>query len=223
MARLSAHTAAVGVWRVPCRAAARASRAAPAQTCHHRPMADDRHLLFLVASTRPEGVVGNTETLARRAAAVLPAAVRQTWLSLVPPVLPPFEDHRHGRGTYPMPEGRARTLLDATLAASELVFVAPVYWYSLPSPLKLYLDHWSAWLRVPGLEFKARMAGKPLALITTSGDREKAQPTIDSVRLCAEFMGMPWAGALWGLGGPPGTVERDTEALAAAATFLPGR
>ena len=111
-------------------------------------------------------------------------------------------------------------LLDATLAASELVFVAPVYWYSLPSTLKRYLDHWSAWLRVPGLEFKARMAAKPLWLVTTSGDRVKAQPTIDSVRLCAEFMGMPWAGALWGKGGAPGAIEQDAQALAAADSFL---
>ena len=57
---------------------------------------------------------------------------------------------------------------------------------------------------------------------TRCGDREKAQPTIDSVRLCAEFMAMPWAGALWGLGGPPGTVERDAQALEAADGFLRG-
>lgn len=179
-----------------------------------------RHLLFLIASTRPAGVIGNTEALAHHAAAALPADVQQTWLPLAQLPLPPFEDHRHGRGHYPMPEGAGRQLLDATLAATELVFVAPVYWYSLPSPLKIYLDHWSAWLRVPGLDFKARMAGKPLWLITTSGDRPKAQPAIDSVRLCADFMAMPFAGALWGKGGAPGTVEQDAEALAAADSFL---
>lgn len=179
-----------------------------------------RHLLFLVGSTRLPGVTGNTEALARGAAKALPADVQQTWLQLRDLPLPPFEDHRHGRGTYPMPEDGGRRLLDATLAATELVFVAPVYWYSLPSPLKLYLDHWSAWLRVPGLDFKPRMAGKPLWLITTSGDRPKAQPAIDSVRLCAEFMAMRWAGVLWGKGGAPGAIEQDAEALAAARSFL---
>jgi len=183
---------------------------------------NDRHLLFLVASTRVPGVVGNTEALARRAAGGLAPEVAQTWQHLHGLRLPPFQDHRHDIGTYPMPEGDGRRLLDATLAATELVFVAPVYWYSLPSPLKLYLDHWSAWMRVPGLDFKARMAGKRLWLITTSGDRAKAQPAIDSVRLCAEFMAMPWAGALWGKGGAPGAVEQDAEALAAAPGFLRG-
>lgn len=57
------------------------------------------------------------------------------------------------------------------LVASALVFVAPVYWYSLPAPLKLDLDHWSAWMRIPGLDFKARLAGKSLALISTTGER----------------------------------------------------
>lgn len=77
-------------------------------------------------------------------------------------------------------------------------------------------------MRVPGLDFKARLAGRPMALITTSGHREKAQPMIDSVRLCAEFMGMPWHGALWGKGGAPGAIAEDSAALAAADTFLHG-
>ena len=73
---------------------------------------------------------------------------------------------------------------------------------------------------MPGLDFKARMAGRTLSLVTTSGHREKAQPAIDSVRLCAEFMGMRWRGALWGLGGAPGAIAQDTAALQAADRFL---
>ena len=114
--------------------------------------------------------------------------------------------------------------LDATLAATDIVFVSPVYWYSIPAPLKTYLDHWSAWMRVPGLPFKEQMAQKTLRLITTSGDRAKAQPMMDSVRLCAEFFPMTWGGVagpvLWGKGGPPGAIEADAQAVAAAARFL---
>lgn len=43
---------------------------------------------------------------------------------------------------------------------------------------------------------------------------------IDSVRLCAEFLSMPWAGVLWGKGGPPGSVAADAAALQAARDFL---
>lgn len=180
----------------------------------------DRHLLFLVASTRRAGVAGNTEWLARSAAAGLPEGSTQTWRHLHGLTLPPFEDRRHDRGDYPMPEGALRGLLDDTLACTDLVTVAPVYWFSIPSPLKLYLDHWSAFLRVPGLDFKARMAGKRWWVVSTSGHRGRAQPMIDSCRLCAEFMGMDWRGALWGQGGEPGRVQADAEAVAAAPGFL---
>ena len=69
---------------------------------------------------------------------------------------------------------------------------------------------------MPDLDFKARMASKRLWLITTSGDRAKAQPMIDSTALCAAFLGMPLAGVLWGKGGPPDAVQADAEALAQA-------
>lgn len=178
------------------------------------------HYLFLTTSTREPGHTGNTEWLARQAANALPQATPQTWLHLAQMQLPPFVDLRHTVGTYPAPEGDLKTLLDATLAATHIVFVSPVYWFSIPSPLKTYLDHWSAWMRVPGLAFKEPMADKALLLITTSGDRAKAQPMIDSVALCAQFLHMRWGGALWGKGGPPGAVQADAQAVAAAATFL---
>jgi multimeric flavodoxin WrbA len=180
-----------------------------------------RHFLFLVASARQPGAVGNTEWLARLAARQLPAGASAEWLFLNETDIAQFEDRRHVEtGTYPMPEGGAKKLLDATLAATDLVVVTPLYWYSFPNRLKLYLDHWSAWMRVPGLEFKARMAGKRLWAITTSGNRAKTQPMFDSLALCAEFMAMRWQGALWGAGGAPGAIEQDAAAIAAAAHFF---
>jgi NAD(P)H-dependent FMN reductase len=183
-------------------------------------MSNTPHYLFLVASTREPGHIGNTEWLAAQAAKALPAHAHQTWLHLAALDMPPFVDLRHTAGTYPLPEGDLKRLLDATMAASHIVLVAPVYWFSIPSPLKTCLDHWSAWLRVPGLGFKEAMQAKTLSLVTTSGDRTKAQPMIDSVALCAGFFPMAWGGALWGKGGPPRAVEADSAALAVAATFL---
>jgi len=183
-----------------------------------------RHILFIVASAREPGHVGNTEWLAQQAAAALPADVTQRWLHLAPLNLPPFVDVRHTTGVYDPPTGDLATVLDATLAATDIVLVAPVYWFSLPSSLKTMLDHWSGWLRVPGLDFKARMAHKTLHLVATNNDRAKAQPMIDSVALCAAFMGMRWGGpqgpVLWGKGGAPGAVQADAEAVALAARFL---
>lgn len=179
-----------------------------------------RHLLFLIASTREPGHIGNTEWLARHAAAALPADTLQTWVQLAGAGLPPFVDQRHTAGSYPRPEGALGRLLEQTLAATDLVLVAPVYWYSFPASLKALIDHWSAWLRVPGVGFKESMQAKRLYLVSTSGNRAKAQPMIDSARLCAEFFPMAFGGALWGQGGAPGAVQADAQALQAAPGFL---
>src|SRR3569832_1471904 len=133
-----------------------------------------QRFLFLVASARAPGHEGNTEWLARRAAEALPPGAQQEWIHVARMSLPPFVDVRHTKGEYPMPQVDLKTLLDASLAASDIVFVSPVYWYSIPSAMKTYIDHWSAWLRVPGLDFKKRMADKTLRVITTSGNREQA-------------------------------------------------
>jgi NAD(P)H-dependent FMN reductase len=178
------------------------------------------NFLFIVASAREPGQVGNTEALARRAASALPSTAGQAWMHLADHALPEFVDRRHTVGTYPWPEGTLRELLDATMTCTDLVLVTPVYWYSFPSALKTYLDHWSAWMRIEGLPFKAEMAKKRLHLITTSGDRAKAQPMVDSTRLCAEFLSMSFAGVLWGKGGAPRAVESDAVAMAAAERFL---
>ncbi|MFJ9693162.1 flavodoxin family protein [Kitasatospora sp. NPDC101183] len=179
-----------------------------------------RSFLFLDASSREEG---NTRRLARLAAeASLPAGAEQRWLRLDEHPLPPFEDRRHdGDGVYAEPTGHARTLLDATLAATDLVFVAPVYWYALPSSAKLYLDHWSGWMRVPGVDFLPRMAGRTLWGVTVlAGVPEKAEPLIGTLRLTAAYMDMRFGGVLLGNGSRPGDVEGDERALVEAKSFF---
>jgi multimeric flavodoxin WrbA len=178
-----------------------------------------RSFLFVVASTR---VSGNSETLARRAARALPADATQRWLRLVEHPLPPFADTRHTTG-YATPDGNARLLADATLAATDLVVVTPVNWYSVSWPAKLYLDHWSAWMRAPELAFKATLAGKSMWAIVVDSDDEgggSAEPVVDVLRRTAEYMAMRWRGALVGHANRPGEIERDVAALAAADSYF---
>jgi multimeric flavodoxin WrbA len=180
----------------------------------------DRSFLFLLASTRS---AGNTEVLARHAAAGLPADVEQQWLRLDELVLPPFRDIRHaGDGRYPTPEGPERLLLEATLAATDLVIASPVYWYSVSAAAKLYLDYWAGWLRVPGANFKARMRGKSLWAIGahTSEDHAAIEPFQETLRLSAEYLGMRWRGALLAYANRPGQVLDDKPALARADRFF---
>ncbi|MBC3875829.1 flavodoxin family protein [Undibacterium flavidum] len=179
-----------------------------------------RRFLFLLTSSRAQG---NTEQLARYAAQFLPTDVEQEWRDLNDYAMPDFVDQRHDAdGTYPAPQGAMRELLDATLAATDLVFVTPLYWYSLPAVAKKYLDHWSGWMRVPGYDFKEKMRGRRLWNITVTADEDQsfAKALVESLRFTAGYMDMPWNGSLIGYGNRPGDVMQDQRALAQATHYF---
>ncbi|OQR60143.1 flavodoxin [Streptomyces maremycinicus] len=181
-----------------------------------------RSFLFVLGSSRPDG---NTELLARAAAEQLPSDVEQTWISLARHPLPDFEDQRHD-GDRPRPtEGNAALLLDATLAATDIVIASPLYWYSVSAQTKRYLDHWSGWLRTPGVDFKATLAGRTLWGVTVLADDESvvADPLIGTLNNSAAYLRMSFGGVLLGNGSKPGDVLGDTEALTRAKTFFAGR
>lgn len=186
-------------------------------------VAAPRRVLFLLSAARQGG---NAEALARAAAAALPEETEQRWLRLDDLPLDAFVDVRHvDPGTYPPPAGHAASLAEATLWASDLVAVAPVYWYNLPASLKLYFDHWSGWMRVPGLHFRERMAGRTLWGITISSDDASRDavitaPLAQSLELTAGYLRMAWGGLLVGHGNKPGDIAADTTALQQARTFL---
>ncbi|ABF40205.1 conserved hypothetical protein [Candidatus Koribacter versatilis Ellin345] len=181
-----------------------------------------RRILFLVASGRREG---NTETLARHAASFLPAEVPQQWLHLDEFPLDRFEDIRHHtekNTPWPIPEGNEKRFLDETLAATDIVFVTPLYWYSMPASAKLYLDHWSDWMRVPGAQFRKNMAGKTLwgVCVQSDNDPKGAELLIHTLRRSAEYMDMKWGGELIGSGSKPGDIRNDMRAMTAAEHFF---
>jgi putative NADPH-quinone reductase len=183
-------------------------------------MTDQRRFLFVLTGARRNG---NSEALARHAAASLAPRVGQRWLSLLDLDLPPFEDIRHsGPGIYPAPQGDARELLEATLWATDLVMVVPLYWYSIPARAKNYLDHWSGWMRVPGVDFHEAMAGKRLSAVSAVSDEDRsvADPLVGTLALTARYMAMDWRGCLFGFGNRPGEILEDSAALEAAATFF---
>lgn len=154
----------------------------------------------------------------------LPRTFKQTWINLADLPLPAFADLRHAstENWVPVIEGHARTLLEATLAATDIVMIAPLYWYSLPAAAKLYLDHWSAWLRAPGHDFKVRMAHKTLWAVTTYSDTDPrfAEPLKETLRLSADYLQMNWGGHLLASANRLGDVVNDPAALAAADNFF---
>ncbi|MEU0334101.1 NAD(P)H-dependent oxidoreductase [Streptomyces sp. NPDC006193] len=179
-----------------------------------------RRFLFVLGSARADG---NTELLARAAAEQLPGDVEQRWIRLADHPLPDFEDLRHDSDhVRPPSDTAAGLLLDATLAATDIVIASPLYWYSVSSLTKRYLDHWSAWLRTPGVDFKATMAGRTLWGIAALAHEEQcvADPYAGTLNNSAAYLGMRFGGVLLGNGSAPGDVRRDTAALARAKTFF---
>ncbi|QDQ13090.1 flavodoxin family protein [Streptomyces spectabilis] len=182
-----------------------------------------RKFLFVLGSARPEG---NSEILARKAAEQLPPDVEQRWLDLADHPLPDFEDLRHrasGARARPLPVGdNEALLLRATLDATDIVIVSPLYWYSVSSSVKRYLDYWDAWLEVPELGFQDAMKGRALWGVTALAHREEevAEPLIGTLRYSAAYFPMHFGGVLLGNGTRPGQVLDDTGALARAKTFF---
>ncbi|MFJ8593133.1 flavodoxin family protein [Streptomyces sp. NPDC093598] len=178
-----------------------------------------RRFLFVLGSARAEG---NSELLARRAAEQLAPDVEQEWIDLTELPVPDFEDLRHDSDHVRPTEGNVARLLDATLAATDIVIVSPLYWYSVSAQTKRYLDYWSGWLRTPGLDFKATLAGRTLWGVTALAHREEvvADPLIGTLHNSAAYMGMRFGGVLLGNGSKPGDVLADGEALTRAKTFF---
>jgi multimeric flavodoxin WrbA len=182
----------------------------------------ERRFLFILGSARHDG---NTENLARYAARSLPELVEQKWIHLLDHALPLFEDIRHhDTRKYAIASEDEKTVLDATLAATDIVIASPVYWYSVSASTKLYLDHWSAWMRLDGVDFKQRMAGKTLWVVSAFSDDDPnlAQPLVDTLRLSADYMKMNWGGVLLGYGNRPRDVMEDGPSLERAGKFFAG-
>ncbi|MBO0840270.1 MAG: NAD(P)H-dependent oxidoreductase [Sciscionella sp.] len=176
--------------------------------------------MFVLASSRTGG---NTETLARRAAEELPEGAETQWLRLDDLPLERFYDLRHnGERTRPSPTGNERTLLDATLAATDIVIASPLYWYSVSASAKLYLDYWTDWMQVPELNFKQRMSGKKLWGVCVLSDENpaRADALALTLRLTADYLDMRWGGVLLGYGDRPGDVVCDNDAMTRAKTFF---
>ncbi|MFH8659610.1 flavodoxin family protein [Streptomyces afghaniensis] len=178
-----------------------------------------RRFLFVLGSARTDG---NTELLARRAAEQLSPDVEQQWIDLAEHPVPDFQDLRHDSDHVRPTEGNLALLLDATLAATDIVIASPLYWYSVSAHTKRYLDYWSGWLRTPGLDFKATMAGRTLWGVTALADTqpEVADPLVGTLNNSAAYLGMRFGGVLLGNGSKAGDVLNDTDALTRAKTFF---
>ena len=107
-------------------------------------------------------------------------------------------------------------------AATDLVIASPLYWYSVSTSVKHYLDYWTAWMRVPGADFLERMRGKTMWAVTahTADNPTQVDPLLGTLRLSADYLGMRWGGELLAYGNRPDeAVEADGVRAAAQQLF----
>lgn len=179
-----------------------------------------RHFVFIEGSSRPHG---NSAILAHQAEQHLPEGASSEWIQLADLPLPDFNAEEPAEDATPIfPDGNEGTLLAATLRATDLVIVSPLYWYSVSAPVKRYLDHWDGWLHLPGLRFRRSMSGRTLWAITAgyTDDAGQAEGMATSLRLTADYMAMNWGGLLYGNGDKPGDIRQDHAAMRSAKDFL---
>ncbi|MEU2508868.1 NAD(P)H-dependent oxidoreductase [Streptomyces sp. NPDC007863] len=180
--------------------------------------AQDRSFLFVLGSSRADG---NSEILAREAAAHLPAGIPQRWVDLNRLDLPDFQDGRHETAAHQMGEVEA-DLLKATREATDIVIVSPLYWYTLSAQTKRYLDYWSGWLNLPDSDFKQRMAGRTLWGVTALSHEHHvvADGLTTALHNSAAYLRMRFGGVLLGTASRPGRIRADEQALIRAKTFF---
>ncbi len=88
-------------------------------------------------------------------------------------------------------------LIARVLEFDQVIFASPVYWYSVSSPMKVFLDRLSDLLDIEELLPQGRrLRGKMAFVVCTSIVDEVAPPFIGAFRDTFEYLGMRYGGLL---------------------------
>lgn len=159
---------------------------------------------------------GNSEWLGVRALEGIP----HQSVDLANTMIQPVEDRRHHGGFLPIGDDYRR-IVEEMLQHEDIVFITPIYWYSMSTKMKLFIDRFSESLRDEDLRFRERMQGKRFHLIAVGGDDPKAkgQALVMQFEHIAEFLGARLETAILAEGNAPGDVVHDQDALAEIDAF----
>ena len=103
------------------------------------------------------------------------------------------------------------------LDADAIIHSVPVYFWSMTSQMKAYLDRWCAlfdaewrWQK----NYYPRMKGKRIGLITVCGDPDvhTADPIVHSFKSTAEMTKLSWLGAVMTSASDRGDIIKDEKA-----------
>jgi multimeric flavodoxin WrbA len=86
-------------------------------------------------------------------------------------------------------------LMHRVLACDHIVFASPVYWYTVSSPMKVFLDRITDFLDLPELMDEGRrLRGKTGYVVCTSIYDAAPGPFVDAFRDTFEYLGMRFGG-----------------------------
>jgi multimeric flavodoxin WrbA len=143
-----------------------------------------RSTIALFASSRRDG---NTGAVVDRIAAAL--AIEVVDLSLIR--MSAYDYGHQNRADAFEP------LMDRILGYEQIIFAAPVYWYSAPPPMKVLLDRLNDFLDLPDLRPKGRrLRGKRAYVVATSGTVEISPAFLYMFKETFEYLGVQYRGAL---------------------------
>lgn len=154
---------------------------------------------------------GNTEALAE----VTLEGVPHEKIILREKNIFPIHDQRHTEGGFDPVNDDYDAVISEVLKHDTLVFVTPVYWYTVSGLLKNFIDRWSQSLRDPRYDFKALLSQKKAYILVAGGDdpRVKALPLIQQLKYTFQFVGMELAGYVIGKASKPGDMKYDSKAI----------
>ncbi len=108
-------------------------------------------------------------------------------------------------------------LMERVLQAESVICATPIYWYSVASPMKAFIDRLSDYLDVPELLDKGRaLRGKTGYVISTSINDAPDEPFIGAFERTFAYLGMNYGGyinANCSDGYEPERYESDIEAF----------
>ena len=86
-------------------------------------------------------------------------------------------------------------LMRRVLTHDQIIFASPVYWYSVSSPMKVFLDRISDYLEVPDLLPAGRqLRGKNAYVVCTSISGEASPAFVAAFQETFEYLGMRFGG-----------------------------
>jgi len=104
-------------------------------------------------------------------------------------------------------------------AADCIVLAAPLYWFSLPAQMKMFIDRWYALgsLKPHGLR------GKKFGLVVVYGDTDPyTSGAVNAFRMMEDtcrYLRADLAGVIYASADKPGEIHQQTELLASARAF----